>query len=64
MVTLSVIPGLFAICRLAPGAPMPPWVAAGRFLSITRTQEDLVAATEALSRAGHRVRAGTEAGPS
>lgn len=132
MLTLSVMPGLFAVCRLAPGAPLPSWAAAGRFLSITRTdeelsivcaegdvadgvkaergwrglkaegpfdfsaigiiaslasplaaegigifalstfdtdyllvkQEDLQAAAEALSRAGHRVRDGTETGPS
>lgn len=40
---LRVVPGLFAICRLAPDAPLPAWVLhdeAG-FFSITRTPEEL-----------------------
>ncbi|HEY3177102.1 MAG TPA: ACT domain-containing protein [Candidatus Polarisedimenticolia bacterium] len=39
MVTLSVMPGRFSICRLAPGTP--PWGVAGPFYSITRTDEEL-----------------------
>ena len=41
MLTLTVMPGAFAICRLAPDAPLPSWAAAGRFFSITRTSEEL-----------------------
>lgn len=40
---LRVVPGLYAICRLAPDAPLPAWVLheeAG-FFSITRTPEEL-----------------------
>jgi hypothetical protein len=40
---LRVVPGRFAICRLAPDAPLPAWVfhdEAG-FYSITRTPEEL-----------------------
>jgi len=38
--TLDVLPGSFAICRLEPDAPLPPWVA-GAFTSITRTATEL-----------------------
>jgi hypothetical protein len=37
---LDVLPGSFAICRLAPDAPLPPWIA-GAFTSITRTATEL-----------------------
>lgn len=39
----SVVPGRFAVARLAADAPLPPWAAAapGPFLSITRTPEEL-----------------------
>jgi hypothetical protein len=38
--TLLVLGGTFAVCRLGGAAPVPPW-AAGDFLSITRTAEEL-----------------------
>jgi len=42
--TLSVLPGKFAICRLGPEAGVPGWAsapAAGGFVSITRTDAEL-----------------------
>jgi hypothetical protein len=38
--TFTVLPGTFAIARLAPGAEVPPW-ARGDFVSITRTPDEL-----------------------
>jgi hypothetical protein len=37
---LVLLPGSFAICRLAPDAPMPVW-ARGEFVSATRTNDEL-----------------------
>jgi hypothetical protein len=39
--TLTVVEGIFAVCRLEPDAPIPPWAAAGDFVSITRTGDEL-----------------------
>ncbi len=39
--TLEVVPGTWAVCRLPPNDPVPPWAAAGRFASITRTDAEL-----------------------
>jgi hypothetical protein len=36
-----MVPGEFAICRLAPDAPIPDWIGAAPFLSITRTVDEL-----------------------
>ena len=39
---LAVEDGLLAICRLAPGAPIPDWASrAQRFLTVSRTREEL-----------------------
>lgn len=38
---LSVLPGSFAIVRLAPDAPVPGWGTQGGFFSVTRTNEEL-----------------------
>jgi hypothetical protein len=38
---LSVLTGRFAVCRLAPGAPIPEWAQRGAFVSVTRTAEEL-----------------------
>jgi len=38
--TLEVLPGTFAVCRLAATAPAPEW-ATGLFLSLTRTDAEL-----------------------
>jgi len=40
-VTLSVLPGDFAICRLATDAPIPEWSTDAAFCSITRTKDEL-----------------------
>jgi hypothetical protein len=39
--TLSVLPGRYAICRLRPADPVPSWAGAGDFVSVTRTGEEL-----------------------
>ena len=41
MLTLSVLPGLFAVCRLEAGSVVPGWAMAGDFFSITRTSEEV-----------------------
>src|SRR5215813_7684096 len=41
LLTLTVFPGRYAICRLDPSAEVPPWSANGQFVSISRTQEEL-----------------------
>ncbi|MCB9384490.1 MAG: ACT domain-containing protein [Bryobacterales bacterium] len=39
--TLTVMDGRYAVCRLAADAPAPDWVPGGGFVSITRTAEEL-----------------------
>jgi hypothetical protein len=39
--TLLVLAGTFAICKLEPAAPIPPWATADELFSITRTAEEL-----------------------
>jgi hypothetical protein len=39
--TLDPVPGSYAICRLAPGDSVPPWVVGGAFFSVTRTPAEL-----------------------
>ena len=38
--TLLLLPGPYAVCRLPPDAPTPDW-AYGEFVSVTRTAEEL-----------------------
>jgi hypothetical protein len=38
---LVLLNGAFAVCRLAPDAPIPSWACGGSFASITRTAEEL-----------------------
>jgi len=38
--SVTLLPGLLAICRLPPRAPMPSWVR-GSFTSVTRTDAEL-----------------------
>jgi hypothetical protein len=33
--------GLFAVCGLPPGSPIPAWALAGSFVSVTRTPDEL-----------------------
>jgi uncharacterized protein len=40
-VTLDILSGSYAICRLAASSPLPPWAAGGEFSSITRTPQEL-----------------------
>jgi uncharacterized protein len=35
------LPGLYAIARLAPNAPIPAWATYGDFTSVTRTADEL-----------------------
>jgi hypothetical protein len=39
--TLIVVDGVFAVCRLEPGASIPVWSTADGFTSITRTADEL-----------------------
>ncbi len=41
LLTLSVLPDTFAVCRLEQSAELPDWAIAGAFTSITRTAEEL-----------------------
>ncbi len=52
---LSLLPGRYAVCRLEPGAPIPPWALRGGFFSVTRTDDELsIVCEEALVPAGAR----------
>jgi hypothetical protein len=33
--------GTFAVCKLPPGSPVPPWATAGDLFSLTRTPDEL-----------------------
>jgi hypothetical protein len=39
--TLLVVDGTFAVCRLTGGSPIPPWAIGERLFSLTRTADDL-----------------------
>jgi hypothetical protein len=39
--TLDVMPGAYAICRLSADAPLPSWATRSTFFSITRTATEL-----------------------
>jgi len=39
--TLDVLPGVYAICRLSATAPLPSWTAGSPFASITRSTNEL-----------------------
>jgi hypothetical protein len=39
--TLTVLPGRFAICRLPAAAPIPDWATQSLLVSITRTADEL-----------------------
>ena len=41
LLTLSVLPSRYAICRLDPKEAVPAWAGEGEFLSITRTKDEL-----------------------
>ncbi len=52
---LSLLPGRFAISKLAPDAPLPAWAVRGSFSSVTRTCDELSIIVEEA-----RVPAGTQ----
>jgi hypothetical protein len=39
--TLCVLPGTYAVCRLDNGVSMPEWATSGDFFSVTRTADEL-----------------------
>jgi uncharacterized protein len=39
--TLTLLPELFAVCRLPAGAELPAWATAGVFYAVTRTAHEL-----------------------
>jgi uncharacterized protein len=39
--TLHLLDGRFAVCRLAPDTATPPWAVGGPLVSVTRTREEL-----------------------
>lgn len=41
LLRFTLLPGSFAVCRFDPKAPVPQWVDAGPFVSITRTGDEL-----------------------
>ena len=50
--TLSTLPGVFAVCRLDPASPVPGWATPDGFIAIVRTAEELsiVCAEQAVPR--------------
>lgn len=38
---LVILPGVYAVCRLAPGADIPDWALQGDFQAVTRTADEL-----------------------
>lgn len=51
--TLTVLPELFAICRLNQNEPVPVWASLGGFFSITRTHEELSIVCPAINLPEH-----------
>jgi len=39
--TLLILPGTLAICRLGPDEPIPDWAQTGDLISVTRTSDEL-----------------------
>ncbi len=39
--TLDVLSGSYAICRLSPELPLPAWASSATFIAVTRTQSEL-----------------------
>ena len=39
--TLELLPGRYAVCRLDAGEPLPAWAGTGSFVSATRTEAEL-----------------------
>lgn len=56
--TLSVLPGNFAVSRLGSEARVPRWATSGRFFSVTRTAEELSVVCEERAIPGEVTREG------
>jgi hypothetical protein len=57
--TLDLLPGRFAVCRVDPEAPVPAGALAGPFASVTRTADELsIVCPEPQMPAGARCEAG------
>lgn len=41
LLTLDVLPGRYAVCRLSPDSEVPGWAMTGEFWSVTRTLQEL-----------------------
>ena len=39
--TLELLTEIYSVCRLAPEAAIPTWIAASQFLSVTKTKDEL-----------------------
>ena len=39
--TLDILPGKFAVCRMPPNTPVPDWAWSEGFTSVTRTEDEL-----------------------
>ncbi len=50
--TLILMPGRMAICRLGPGEPIPGWAVQGDFFSVTRTRSETSIVCEAVAVPG------------
>ena len=60
--TLEVLPGLLAVCRLGPSQAVPEWVLRLPFWSITRTEDEIsIVLPEALASPGWKQEAGFRA---
>jgi hypothetical protein len=60
--TLTLLPGRYAVCRLDPGAPLPDWWDRGTPASVTRTADELsIVCDEAAPPDGPRVERGWRA---
>ena len=49
LLTLSVLPKAYAICRLDPATPIPSWAMTGDFWSLIRTHDELSVVCEELA---------------
>ena len=47
MLTLSLLPAEYTVCRLPAGAAVPGWALTGTFFSVTRTAQELSLVCEA-----------------
>ena len=41
LLTLTVLPDRYAVCRLEPGTPPPQWAMQGEFWSLTQAKDEL-----------------------